>query len=108
VKHLRDLDASLVLVTERGDLHKIDDHGFNAVLFDCPCGEHSNLVAFEPTIGGAPRARSGLTRDGGTWKREGGETVDDLTLSPSIAVRSRPNGGECWHGYVRGGEVTSC
>jgi hypothetical protein len=103
---LRDLDGDLVQIIENGNIAR-ESATANAVFFECPCGDgHVNLIAFEPTIGGATPARSGLSRKGGTWRRESGETVDDLTLSPSIAVRSRPDGSECWHGFIRNGEVT--
>ena len=100
---LRDLpEASFVRATETGWTHTETVDGANAVLFDCPCGEHVNLIAFEPTLN-APPSPSGLSRSGGRWRRDSGTTLDDLTLSPSIAVNTRH--GECWHGFIRVGEV---
>jgi len=102
---LRDLpEAALVHATDVGWAPVDTVDGANAVLFDCPCGQHVNLIAFEPTIN-APLSPSGLSSNGGRWKRESGTTLGDLTLAPSIAVKSAP-GVECWHGYIRNGEVT--
>lgn len=103
----------MCVVPQGGDF-KRDDAAKNAIMFSCPCGTHTNLIAFEPTIGGAPPSPSGLTSDGHPWKRESGETIDDLTLSPSVLMRGKASHVdgklvpvECWHGFIRAGVVTS-
>lgn len=105
MKRLRDIpDASFVLATETHFKRVDTADGANALWFECPCGSgHVICVAFEPTIN-APLSPGGLSRNGGRWRRESGTTLDDLTLSPPIAI-SGP-GGECWHGFVRNGQVT--
>jgi hypothetical protein len=74
------------------------------VLFDCPCGdraeEHQCFIPFKNPIDGGPAIEIR------GWERTG-ETFDTLTLSPSI-LRSKEKGGCGWHGWIRGGEVTSC
>lgn len=68
------------------------------VLFDCPCGDHSEehrcIVPFSNPMGPGP-----LVEQRG-WHRQG-TTFDDLTLTPSI----QRIGGCGWHGYVTGGEI---
>lgn len=105
---LRDLDSSLVFVDDTGSLKYLPTTtGANAVFFECPCGEHHNLIAFEPTMDAA-LSPAGLSSNGGRWKLVSGTTVDDLTLSPSIAIRSRPGQTteDCWHGFITDGKVT--
>jgi hypothetical protein len=104
---LRDLDASFVALGADGSITRLPGvQGAHAIWFDCPCGRHSNLIAFEPTVGTVPTSAGGLSRNGGRWKRDG-ETLDDLTLAPSIDVNSSGKNGSCWHGFIRKGEVTS-
>lgn len=97
MKKLRELSGEIVDVTPTG----IRRGGSSAVLFECPCGGgHKLCIPFSPTIGGAPPS------PGPQWTRVSGETVDDLTLSPSLAISSGPSGQECWHGWMRGGSLT--
>ena len=56
-------------------------------------------VPFQPTIGDASLAPPNPTSPG-YWTRESGETIDDITLSPSIDAQ------ECGHFHIRHGEVT--
>jgi hypothetical protein len=69
----------------------------HAVGFSCPVcrggdAAHEIMIAFE----GRLTKQDGL---GNTWLVSG-TSLDDLTLSPSIQVRSAP----CqWHGFVRNG-----
>ena len=65
------------------------------VTFACPCGcGQVRYVPFaNPLDGGEP-----IEPASATWTRSG-ETLETLTLSPSIQVR----GGCGWHGYVRDG-----
>lgn len=102
--NLRDLDAAFVTVHDNGSITYLRDeiNGSNALFFECPCGTHSLVIAFEPTGGGAPAQQVGLSRNGGRWQRTG-DTLDTLTLRPSIAVGSSSR--ECWHGFITDGEV---
>lgn len=103
---LRDIqDVSFVAIGQDGSFQYLSDiTGAHAILFECPCGQHSNLIAFEPTVDTEPTTLSGLSNNGGRWKRTG-TTLDDLTLSPSIAVRTGKSMEECWHGWITNGEV---
>lgn len=103
---LRDLpDTSFVAITGDGGLQYLPDaKGAHAILFPCPCGNHHNLIAFEPTIDTEPTTLSGLSSNGGRWKRTG-TTLDDLTLTPSIAIKGGKGVSECWHGFITNGEV---
>lgn len=98
---LADLDAGFVSTNGvRTGLH-----------FLCPqCRAQQLVVPFaNPPSGGAPDAT--LNANGVLWQRTG-ETIDDITLSPSVDSR-HVNGGydgiprtECrWHGWVRNGEA---
>lgn len=78
------------------------------VCFDCPCGDHDEghrcYVPFSNPLDGGPALdRHGWNGSGG-WQRTG-ETVETLTLTPSI-LRSRATGGCGWHGFITNGEVT--
>lgn len=69
-----------------------------AVVFDCPkCGaDHPGCIEFTNPLDGGPPART----DGHTWQREG-DTIDTLTLRPSILRK------DCgWHGFITNGEIT--
>lgn len=72
------------------------------VIFDCPCGDsdenHRCCIPFTPALDGAPYLAGGTA-----WSRTG-ETLVDLTLSPSIL---RVEGCK-WHGWIRNGEVIGC
>jgi hypothetical protein len=56
-------------------------------------------IPFKPGINGAPDGEP-LRPAGYVWKREAGETLEDLTLSPSV------NADACGHFFVRSGRVT--
>jgi hypothetical protein len=100
-----DPNTTFIAIEANGSLRHLPDvRGAHAVMFECPCGQHQCLVAFEPTIDTEPTTLSGLSRGGGRWKRTG-TTLDDLTLTPSIVIGTGP--GECWHGFVTNGELTN-
>lgn len=70
----------------------------DAVFFYCPCaygkseGAHGLYIPFE--------------KDGKQGWKASGTSLDDLTLSPSIAVGGHQS-PECWHGYVKNGELVN-
>lgn len=71
------------------------------VQMDCPCGDrdenHQLFVPFKVALDGSTRPG-----DKG-WDRTG-DTIDTLTLSPSV-LRVH----DCkWHGWIRNGEAVSC
>lgn len=67
------------------------------VIMRCPCDTQCGtelFVAFENPLDGLPPPQG----VGNTWKREG-ETIETLTLKPSIQRR----GGCNWHGFIEDG-----
>lgn len=78
-------------------------HGVG-VIMDCPCGKCPPIgeggglyVPFaNPLDGFGPFDRKG-------WQRTG-DTIETLTLSPSV-LRSRDRGGCGWHGFIENGAV---
>ena len=95
---LHDLDAEFIDTAPNGGLRHGPDCG-QGVLFDDPQGGgYKVCVWFANPLGGKPVA--GPEYDPKPrWQREG-DTLETLTLSPSVNV----HGG--WHGWVRAGEVT--
>ena len=70
------------------------------VALDCPCGSEACnkiYVPFDrPLDGSAPDP-------GATWQRTG-DTIETLTLRPSVLRLS-----DCrWHGFVTNGEAVAC
>lgn len=84
-------------------------HGVG-VIFRCPCGAGDECpgggwcaIAFSnPLDGGQPYCSPGEP----TWRREG-DTIETLTLTPSI-LRTPEKGGCGWHGWITAGEVRTC
>lgn len=77
-------------------------HGVG-VIFTCPCGTHKPddfdvevFVQFTPTLDGTLNELQGHS-----WKRESGDTFENLTLSPSILRLNNCR----WHGFITNGEV---
>lgn len=73
--------------------------------FRCPCGQHDEwdriYVGFSNPIDGGPALESNAPR----WYRTG-DTIDTITLQPSIQRLRTPDGRGCrWHGYVTNGEA---
>jgi hypothetical protein len=102
---LEELDASFVSVDERRV----------AVQFRCPgCQRERIVIPFANPPDGGP-ASPDMNRRGVLWQRTG-ETLDALTLSPSVdfahvVSNDDPphNPRECrWHGWVRDGQAVSC
>lgn len=70
------------------------------LVLDCPCGcgQRLSVLFANPLDGGAPWGSQPL------WSRSG-DTIDTLTLRPSILVLS----GDCrWHGFITNGAVEGC
>jgi hypothetical protein len=68
---------------------------------------HGVIVPFANPPSGIPLPadHGPVSRDGKTHPRwtVSGTGLHDLTVTPSIAVGKNP---ECWHGFIRNGEVT--
>jgi hypothetical protein len=88
---LRDLEP--IFLADKIMLPTAD--GADGIEFTCPCGKHKTVIPFG----------AGLPGYGLAWKHEGGSTVDDLTLHPSIRTSGGPNMQECAHYWIRNGEV---
>lgn len=97
---LKDLDAEFVDGLPDGSLSFGPKAG-QGVLFDDPLGGGSKICVWfaNPIGGGAPAGPQHLPAP--RWQRTG-ETIETLTLAPSVNVR------DGWHGWVHGGVVTSC
>lgn len=71
------------------------------VSFLCPtCRDHRVAINVDPPFDDGPTAKR-------PWQRTG-ETFDVMSLSPSIIALRRDEVGrerECWHGYVRHGQI---
>lgn len=93
---LLDLDATFVRHTGNGDFQELPTRaGANGVMFDCPkCQRHSVLV-WDRTV------PAGIGPGPGRWDFSG-DTLDTLTLSPSVNLEPH---GCCWHGWVRDGDA---
>lgn len=74
-------------------------HG-QSINFLCPCGSgHVVSVPFaNPIDGGAPM------RGGVYWERQG-DTIETLTLTPSINNNCGRGTPSCWHGFIRNGMI---
>lgn len=66
----------------------------DTLVFDCPCQAGHQLHI---PINGAPRA----------WFVTG-TGLDNITLDPSLSVMGGNGDKECWHGWIRNGEVVTC
>lgn len=104
VKKLVDLDAHFI---GAGGPGTFDADGSQSavrtgvgVVMNCPCGCDRDLyVPFANPLDGKPQ------RGPQGWQRAG-DTIDTLTLSPSV-LRKGP--GSCgWHGWIRNGEAVGC
>ena len=96
--HLRDLKARLTTINERqgGVLPGV---GQAALVFRCPiCRNHSCVVPYGPVQKPAPP----LGRH--TWKHVSGDTIDNITLTPSYRIMT----GCKLHGFVRNGHWEGC
>jgi hypothetical protein len=102
---LAELDASFVSVDERRV----------AVQFRCPgCRRERIVIPFANPPDGGP-ASPDMNRRGVLWQRTG-ETLETLTLTPSIDFRHTIPSDRSWvaprvchwHGWVRNGEAVSC
>jgi hypothetical protein len=117
--HLTDpwFDATFLKgTTAKGHQDTDTLEGADGIFFWCPCGygkpefpldgsrPHGVIVSFANPRG-CPAAVEGgsRSRDGGPsrWTMSG-SGLNDLTLSPSIAVGTP----ECWHGWIQNGEIS--
>lgn len=74
--------------------------GGNVLLIECQGESHCAgriRVPFRPPIGDGPEPAP--TKEGLVWQRVSGETIDDITLSPSV------DAGDCGHFNVQNGSV---
>jgi len=72
----------------------------NTLLVDCQIPDHCCgmiRVPFRPTIGDAPLAPPIGTQE--YWNRVSGETVEDISLTPSV------DAGSCGHFNVENGQI---
>lgn len=73
------------------------------LVFECPIHEDCNIgVQFSNPIGGGDAEETGRP----AWRRTG-ETIEKLTLSPSIRVNGGATGCE-WHGFIKNGMFEHC
>lgn len=106
---LTDLDASFVGhggdSVRNADGSPIPRREGCGLYFDCPCGCGSPVyVPFANPIDGGPCVEPPGRP---AWTRTG-DTIETLTLSPSV-LRRPVNGVGCsWHGWIRDGEAVSC
>ncbi len=72
---------------------------FRSLMFVCPACDngHAHLIPFDDGPG-RRILREVSGREQVIWKRESGQGLEDLTLSPSYAT-------SCLHIFVRGGKV---
>lgn len=90
-KPLRELDAAFMVLDEQGISQPV-------LVFICPaCTDgHSIMVGWtEPSI----------YPSGAVWKKTG-DTVDDITITPSINCDVGPDSSCRFHGWVTNGVVT--
>lgn len=87
------------------DLEHAEIRNGNTLLISCVGGpgwsQHCGgllRVPFAPGIDNAPGAEPDHP-GAPVWNRESGETIDDLTITPS------GNAFECGHFWIRGGEI---
>ena len=74
-------------------------HGMG-ISFKCPVHkEHRLVVFFENPLDGLP-AQYGKN----LWKRDG-NSFDTITLTPSIDASGNVMWPDCWHGFIKHGDV---
>lgn len=95
---LRELEGELTSLPYK------DGPVLTGVMFLCPnprCARgHSQWIPYSDT-GGDQTIGGSLVR---VWKREGGDTIDTITLSPSIVVATCDG----LHGHIRSGAWHPC
>lgn len=76
-----------------------DRHGVG-VAMNCPCGcDRGLFVPFANPLDGKPQ------HGPQGWQRTG-DTIETLTLSPSVLRKGPESCG--WHGWIRNGEAVQC
>lgn len=73
------------------------------LICNCPCGcDRLMFIPFKNPLDGLPSDHVGPT-----WQRDG-DTIETLSLHPSIK-RNKINGEGCeWHGFITNGEAKGC
>lgn len=100
-KRLVDCSAEFVARSEKGIRTGLPFSEAEGVKFECPgCDGGHQIIIFWRTRPG----HSGPTPYEALWERPSGESLDSLTLHPSIHVRVGCEAG--FHGWVKNGEVT--
>lgn len=74
-------------------------HGTHLSMLCPACREHRIVVPIDPPLDGGPSLEH-------AWQRTG-DAFETVTLRPSILARTPPRCAG-WHGFVTGGEVTTC
>lgn len=109
---LRELGAEFIRATGGGNFRRQgeDSAGAQGVLLDCPLPEHGHWVVVwfaNPVGGGKPAPAEYMPKP--RWYRVG-ETLDTLTLTPSVNLDEPGPNGEppsCrWHGVITDGEAS--
>lgn len=108
MKSLKELNAQFIGAGGEGvtnaDGSPVPERSGVGVVMDCPCGcERQMYVPFKNPIDGGPA----LEVNRPNWYRVG-ETIETLTLTPSV-LRIVINGEGCgWHGFITDGHARTC
>ena len=88
----------------------------NVLAFDCPCNRckdiRENPEAERNKLWCDARIRIPILPREKGWTHTGGESLDDLSLQPSILIghpdKNKLGGCEGWHGYLTDGVLAAC
>lgn len=82
---------------------------YDGVAFDCPhCRVQRLAITFTPPIdpnGWWPKITQPTYGGRSVWKRDGGDTFDTLSISPSVNASNPLEFKNHWHGFITNGEV---
>jgi hypothetical protein len=98
---LVDCSAALIARSDKGLRRPVPWAEAEGVWFECPAcnGGHVIAIYWRPRVGHT-EARPGEA----LWRLEGGDSLANLTLSPSIHVRAGCDAQ--FHGWIKNGQVT--